>query len=290
MKSMTGYGAHEIQNEQFQLSVEVKSYNNRFLDIAHNLPYFLSSYEIEIDEQVKKIASRGHVEVSIRVKQLSSDVQVMVDEQAVLRYKAAFDEIAKVIGSKNLSYDISDFVQADGVLTSLKQNDAEVYRQPLFEALGKALVQFRASKAREGEATCRDLRLMAGKLSEGLDVVKSHAGDLEAMVKNNLKTRFEEMLGNQGYDEGRFLQEVAVLLVKYSVNEEIVRLGTHLVEFDKLLDMDEAVGKRLDFLCQEMNREINTIGSKSQMVDVNLRVVAMKDSLENIREQIRNIE
>lgn len=290
MKSMTGYGAHEIQSEQFQLSVEVKSYNNRYLDIVHNIPYYLSPFELEIDEQVKKAASRGHVEVSVRIKQISSDVQVMVDPEAVLRYKAAFDEIAKVIGGKNLTYDISDFVQAEGVLTSLKQNDAEIYRQPLFEALGKALEQFAASKDREGEATRQDLQRLALQLSVGLDVVRSHAEELEAMVKNNLRNRFEEMLGSQGYDESRFLQEVAVMLVKYSVNEELVRLGTHLVEFDKLLNLQEPVGKRLDFLCQEMNREINTIGSKSQMVEVNLQVVTMKDSLENIREQIRNIE
>lgn len=290
MKSMTGYGAHEIQNEQFQLSVEVKSYNNRFLDIVHNIPYYLSPFEIEIDDRVKEIASRGHVEVSVRIKQLASDMEVMVDGQAVLRYKAAFDEIAKAIGAKNLSYAMSDFVQADGVLTSLRQNDAEIYRQPLFEALGKALEQFGASKKREGEATRRDLSRMADKLAAGLTVVKTHADELEAMVKGNLRSRFEEMLGAQGYDEGRFLQEVAVMLVKYSVNEELVRLSTHLTEFDKLLKLDEPVGKRMDFMCQEMNREINTIGSKSQMVEVNLQVVAMKDSLENIREQIRNIE
>ncbi|MDY4611962.1 MAG: YicC/YloC family endoribonuclease [Sphaerochaetaceae bacterium] len=290
MKSMTGYGTHEIQNEQFQLAVEVKSYNNRFLDIVHNIPYYLSPFEIEIDEQVKKVASRGHVEVSIRVKQLSSDMQVMVDDQAVLRYKTAFDEIAKVIGGKNLPYDMSDFIQAEGVLTSLRQNDSEIYRRPLFEALGRALEQLCSSKTREGEATRGDLRRMADRLSAGLDVVKNHADELETMVKNNLRSRFEEMLGAQGYDEGRFLQEVAVMLVKYSVNEELVRLSTHLVEFDKLLKLDEPVGKRMDFLCQEMNREINTIGSKSQMVEINLQVVAMKDSLENIREQIRNIE
>lgn len=290
MKSMTGYGYHEIQTEQFQISVEVKSYNNRFLDIVHNIPYYLAPFEIEIDERVKQHAGRGHVEVSVRVKQLASDMQVVVDDQAVLRYKAAYDEIARVIGMDAPVYDLSDFAQAEGVMTSIRQNDAEIYRLPLFQALDAALQQFGASKAREGEATKRDLSLLSGKLSGGLDVVRTHARELEDMVKTNLRSRFEEMLGSQGYDEGRFLQEVAVMLVKYSVNEEIVRLGTHLKEFGKLLDNAEPVGKRLDFLCQEMNREINTIGSKSQMVEVNLQVVAMKDSLENIREQIRNIE
>ena len=131
---------------------------------------------------------------------------------------------------------------------------------------------------------------MGTVVSEGLDVIKSHANELEQMVKDTLRSRFVEMLGDQNYDENRILQEVAVMLVKYSVHEEIKRLGVHLKEYFSLLERSEPVGKRLDFLCQEMNREINTIGSKSQMVELNIQVVKMKDGLENIREQIRNIE
>ncbi len=131
---------------------------------------------------------------------------------------------------------------------------------------------------------------MGAVIQEGLDVVSGHADDLEQLVKTNLRSRFEEMLGDQNYDENRILSEVAVMLVKYSVSEEIKRLSIHLKEYFLLLENSEPVGKRLDFLCQEMNREINTIGSKSQMVELNIQVVKMKDGLENIREQVRNIE
>ncbi len=290
MNSMTGYGYNEVQESSFLLSVEIKSYNNRFLDIVHNFPFYLAPFELEIDARVKKIAQRGHVEVSVRIKQTSSDIDVLVDEPTVLRYKGAFDEIARVAGLSDSHASISDYLSAEGVLTSVRQNDAQIYEQALFSALDAALVQFGQSKAREGAATAHDLSVLASKLEQGLEGVKSHALELESTLKENLLSRFEEMLGNQNYDEARILQEVAVLLVKYSVNEEIVRLGTHLKEFDKLLKGNEPVGKRMDFLCQEMNREINTIGSKSQLVEVNLLVVDMKDSLENIREQIRNIE
>ena len=109
-------------------------------------------------------------------------------------------------------------------------------------------------------------------------------------MKENLLSKFDEMLGSKGYDDNRFLQEVAILLSKYSVNEEIVRLKTHIGSFRNLLFERDPVGKRLDFLAQEMNREINTIGSKSILVEINQHVVGMKDSLENIREQVRNIE
>jgi uncharacterized protein (TIGR00255 family) len=156
--------------------------------------------------------------------------------------------------------------------------------------LDKALIDFRSSKEREGEATRQDLLRLGARLAEGLDAVEANAGTLETKLKENLLNRFDELLGNKGYDENRFLQEVAMLLSKYSVNEEIVRLRTHIEAFTELLASTDPVGKRLDFLCQEMNREINTIGSKSILVEINQQVVSMKDNLENIREQVRNIE
>lgn len=289
MKSMTGYGFSESVGEQFQLAVELKSYNNRYLDINHNIPYMLAPYEMEIDKKITAFASRGHVEVNIRVKNLASDVQLYVDEQAVKNYSEAFASIAALSG-KALKPQLSDYLGSEGVLVSLKGNDSERYRQVLFETLQAALVQFSESKIREGSSTQRDLVRLGTVVSEGLDVIKSHANELEQMVKDTLRSRFTEMLGDQNYDENRILQEVAVMLVKYSVHEEIKRLGVHLKEYFSLLERSEPVGKRLDFLCQEMNREINTIGSKSQMVELNIQVVKMKDGLENIREQIRNIE
>jgi uncharacterized protein (TIGR00255 family) len=289
MKSMTGYGSAETMNEKFQLSVEIKSYNNRFLDINHNIPFFLSPFEIDIDKAVSAVASRGHVEVNVRVKSLVSDMEIVVDTEAVERYRDAFAKIAALSG-KALKPQLSDFLSAEGVMTSVRQSDIEMYREPLFMTLETALLQFSQSKDREGNSTKADLFAMGKIVEEGLSVVIEHAGELEELVKLNLKNRFEEMLGDQNYDENRILQEVAVMLVKYSVNEEIKRLAVHLKEYFKLLDSKDPVGKRLDFLCQEMNREINTIGSKSQIVEMNLQVVRMKDGLENIREQIRNIE
>lgn len=289
MKSMTGYGSAEAIGEQFQLAVEVKSYNNRYLDINHNIPYSLAPFEIEIDKCIAEVASRGHVDVNIRLKNLASDVELVVDPNAVKKYTEAFASISAASG-KALKPQLSDYLGSEGVLTSLRGSDSDRYREVLFSTLGKALEQFSASKRREGLSTKADLASLGKVVSDGLSIVEEHAGELEEMVKNNLISRFEEMLGDKHYDENRFLSEVAVMLVKYSVNEEIKRLSVHLKEYFRLLESDNAVGKRLDFLCQEMNREINTIGSKSQIVELSLQVVKMKDGLENIREQIRNIE
>jgi uncharacterized protein (TIGR00255 family) len=286
---MTGYGFSESVCEKFQLAVELKSYNNRYLDINHNIPYYLSPFEIEIDNRVKAVAKRGHVEVNIRVKNLVSDVRLMVDPTAVKQYSDAFAQIA-ALSAKALKPQLSDYLSSEGVLSSVNESDSEQYRLLLFSTLEDALSQLAESKQREGNSTKADLKRLGGVLQAGLDVVSSHADELEQLVKTNLRSRFEEMLGDQNYDENRILSEVAVMLVKYSVSEEIKRLAIHLKEYFALLEGTEPVGKRLDFLCQEMNREINTIGSKSQMVALNIQVVKMKDGLENIREQVRNIE
>ncbi len=289
MKSMTGYGSAEELNEEFQISVELKSYNSRYLEINHNIPFYLASFEIEIDDQVKKVASRGHIEVNIRIKSFATDMEIVVDTLAVKRYNEAFAQIAELSG-KPLKPKLSDFLGSEGVLTSVRKSDSELYRASLFSTLATALEQLEGSKEREGAHTKADLKRMALIVAEGHAIIASHATELETLVKTNLRSRFAEMLGDQNYDEQRILSEIAVMLVKYSINEEIKRLDAHIKEFFNLLEEEGPVGKRLDFLCQEINREINTIGSKSQMVEMSLQVVRMKDGLENIREQIRNIE
>jgi uncharacterized protein (TIGR00255 family) len=288
MLSMTGYGYAERLTDEISLTVEVKSYNNRYLEINHMMPNSLSRFEAALDERIKAVARRGHVELNIRMRQLSSDINLHVDMGALEQYRAAFDQISTVTGTKEAT--LADYAQADGVIVSVRDSDVSRYEQLLFELLDTALVDFSIAKEREGEATRKNLQHLGTLFQQELDVVVSYAQELEERLKQSLLNRFDELLGSRGYDEHRFLQEVALLLAKYSVNEEIERLKTHLAAFHELLDTQDSVGKRLDFLCQEMNREVNTIGSKSIIVEVNQHVVGMKDSLENIREQVRNIE
>ena len=146
------------------------------------------------------------------------------------------------------------------------------------------------SKERDGRGTKEDLKRLGEKFRSSLAVVLGKKEEMEEYFKSVLLEKYEELLGEKGKDDPRFLSEVAALLVKYSINEECSRLKVHLDEYDRLLESEEPVGKRLDFLCQEMNREINTTASKGQMVEVNREVVKMKDVLEDIREQARNIE
>lgn len=287
MVSMTGYGYAEMLNENFFLSVEVKGCNSRFLDINHTMPSLFSSYEQAIDERLKKAALRGHIDVTVHLRQLKSDVELTVDEGAVRQYRQAYEHISRV-ASLERGAELSDYLAAEGVLITLRTSDAEQFAQPLFALLDQALTDFSASKRREGEATKNDLKRLGDQVQEQIIIIEGYAQTLEQKVKETLLAKFEELLA--AYDENRFYQEVAILLAKYSVNEEIMRLKAHLEAFRSFLECEEPVGKRIDFLSQEMNREINTIGSKSIIVQINQQVVALKDSLENIREQARNVE
>lgn len=289
MLSMTGYGYAERLTNDFLLTVEVKSYNNRYLEINHTMPNSLSRFEQRMDEQIKSVSQRGHVDLNIRLRQLRADLNLHVDHAALEQYRSAYSQIADTAGIAKEPV-LRDYIDAEGVLVSVRDTDISRYEEPLFELLEMALRDLKVSKQREGDATKVHLKQLGDALLTGLDTVAGYADALEERLKTNLLARFEELLGSKGYDENRFLQEVAILLTKYSVSEELVRLKTHIELYMDLLDSPDPVGKRLDFLCQEMNREINTIGSKSIMAEINHQVVGMKDSLENIREQVRNIE
>ena len=292
MKSMTAYGYAEFQNENYLMTMELKSYNNRYLEISYYAPQYLSAYEAEITETIKAHAQRGHVDVSLKVKNIKSNVDVSVDTKAAEAYLDAFRSIKAIGAEKHIELKIrmSDVIAQDGVLSSIRTDGIDSYREGLDYCSAAVMKQFDEAKAREGEITARDLKAKLDCIAKSLETVKANVSRLEEMIRTNLTDRIHEMLGDQNYDENRILTEVAVMLNRYTINEETVRLGAHIAEFNKLLKSSEPVGKRMDFLCQEMNREINTIGSKSQIVEVNFEVVNMKDALENIREQIRNIE
>ena len=292
MKSMTAYGYGEFQNENYLMTMELKSYNNRFLEIGFFAPPYLSQYEAVATETIKAHAQRGHIDLSIKVKNIKSNVDVSVDTEAANAYMDAMISLSAIAREKGLDLkpSMGDILSQDGVLTSIRTDGIEAYKEGLDHCMALVMNQFDEAKDREGEITRKDLTSKVDSIANSLETVKKNVDTLEKMIRDNLTARIHEMLGDQKFDENRVLTEVAVMLNRYTINEEVVRLGAHIAEFRKLLQSNEPVGKRMDFLSQEMNREINTIGSKSQIVEVNFEVVNMKDSLENIREQIRNIE
>ena len=288
MKSMTGYGHSIYKSSDYILEVEIKSYNNRYLDISHTINPLLSSYETYVDEEIKKTVSRGHLDVSLKLKTLSMPSELVLDENLLTQYKNSIERISSLTGAA--LPDAGFYTTLEGVISNTRTVDQDYYKEGVESAVREALAMLLENKKREGEGTKKDLEKLGAKFKASLEIILSKKDGMEEYFKKILLEKYEELLGEKGKDDPRFLSEVAALLVKYSINEECSRLKVHLSEYDKLLESDESVGKKLDFLCQEMNREINTTASKSQMVEINLEVVKMKDALEDIREQARNIE
>ncbi len=289
MLSMTGFGFSELSKDSFYLSVEIKSYNSRYLEISQNLPPIFSRFESDINQFVKERIRRGKVELFIRFKKLESEVEVLVDRGLFSEYHKAFNEIKK-LSDLDLETTLSDYIGCEGLLVTNVETDGESFKEELFSLLKEALDECINLKEKEGLATKGDLIHLINQFEDDFNNVSLYEKTLETKIKENLLERFEQLLGSKGYDENRFLQEVASLLVKYSINEELIRLKSHIKTFIELLNEQMPVGKRLDFLAQEMNREVNTIGSKNTIVEVSYYLVTMKESLENIREQLRNIE
>lgn len=289
MNSMTGYGYRSVSRDDYQIEIEIKGYNNRYLEIASYINSSLSSYEGYITSQVKKVARRGKIELSVKLKVFESEAQVHLDEALFRQYLAAFRR-AEEISSLHLNVDASALLEIEDLFSTSCQKNAEVYKDALDEALEGALHDFALSRSREGEETKKDLYRLGRSFEEANERIGRSVLEYEDYFRKLLIEKYEELDLSSRYDETKLLQEIGALLVKYSINEEQNRLKTHIKEYFKLLESCEPVGKKLDFLCQEMNREVNTTASKSQNVSITLETVQMKDDLENIREQIRNIE
>jgi len=288
MISMTGYSYREYQDERVNLALELKSYNNRYLDIVVNAPPFLSPLEPAIRNYLKSRIVRGRVEISLRVKELEEDLEVYIDQSAAKEYAAALRRLAETVGLQEEPR-LSHFLRLEGVIKPVKNRDLEWFEKLVLQELEAAASEFVRSRQTEGESTDADVRALMQSLEAYLATIEAHSVKLEEYIRNQLTERFKELVG-ENYDENRILSETAVMLMKYSVGEETVRMRSHLDQFMNYMQESGGVGKKLDFICQEMHREINTIGSKSNIIAINQAVVEAKDALEKIREQLRNVE
>jgi uncharacterized protein (TIGR00255 family) len=288
MKSMTGYAYEERQDERVSLSVEIKGYNSRFLELFIYLPPYLSSLEPKVREYMAGRCRRGKVEITIRFKDYNSAVSVAVNQEAARAYGKAISVLGQILGTQEKP-SLTALLGMEGVLEVEKNRDDDRNWQHIAPCLKIAADRFDEERRREGGHTLEDILSHIALLESSVQIAASHAPLMEIAIQENLRNRFTELLGDQ-IEENRILTETAVLLMKYTISEEISRLGSHISEFRLEAERNPSPGKKLDFLCQEMNREINTIGSKTPDLAVSRAVVDMKDALENIREQLRNVE
>lgn len=287
MVSMTGFAFGEANVGPLRLTAELKSYNNRYLDLILGLPPALASWEPTLRDALASAIARGRVEFNIRLKEAAEGVSVEVNEALALQYKKALETLKRTTGAKG-AVTVDLLAGLPGVLGSARDHDPAALRSAAEALRVKLLADFQTARAAEGARLEADIRRQLEVISLGRQEIAGRSATMETVFRENLQRKFHDLAAEA--DENRILAETALLLVRYGINEELVRLESHEKAFRELLNDKAPVGKKLDFLCQELGREINTIGSKTTFAEVQQRVVAMKDALENIREQLRNVE
>ena len=291
IKSMTGYGrAVETVNGR-EFTVELRSVNNRYLDCSVRLPRILSFAEDAVKQAVKASVSRGKVDVFISVRSEGGDeVQVSLNKAVLEGYLAAMRQMVSEYGVAD-DISVSTLSRMNDVFVVEKpQVDEEQLLQDLLGVVSKAVAGYDAMRCTEGQALDQDLRSRGQTILELVSQVEAGNGKTVADYRARLEAKLKEVLANTAIDESRILTEAAIFADKVAVDEETVRLRSHLQQMNNMLTAGGAVGRKLDFLLQEMNREANTIGSKCTDVNLARIVVDIKAELEKIREQTQNIE
>ena len=291
VKSMTGYGrAVETVNGR-EFTVELRSVNNRYLDCTVKLPRTLSFAEEAVKQAVKATISRGKVDVFIAVRsEGAADVKVTLNAAMVEGYLAAMKQMVTDYGVQD-DISVSVISRMPDVFTVEKPEVDEAQLQAdLMSVVNKALASYDAMRATEGKALENDLRSRGNTILELVSQVEAGSGQNVIDYRTRLENKLKEVLANTAIDESRILTEAAIFADKVAVDEETVRLRSHLEQMNTMLSGGGAIGRKLDFLLQEMNRESNTIGSKCSDVRLARIVVDIKAELEKIREQTQNIE
>ena len=291
IKSMTGYGRAVELLDGREITVEIRSVNNRYLDCTVKLPRMFSFAEDPIKQRVKEAVTRGKVDVYVGVNLGEvSDVKIGINRSVLEGYLAAMRTIAEDYEVRN-DISVCSLSRLPDVFTVEKQEqDEQEVTQALLRVTDAALEAYNAMRAREGEALTADLRSRAATILSLVEKVEARSPVTLAEYRARLTARMQEVLGNLQLDEARILTEAAIYADKIAVDEETVRLRSHLAQMESMLAGGGAIGRKLDFLMQEMNREANTIGSKGNDLEQARTVVDIKAELEKIREQMQNIE
>lgn len=292
LRSMTGFGRAENQIGEYAVKVNIKSVNNRYSDITVKLPKYYSFAEESIRRSAAEYISRGKVEVFVSVDKTAGSV-----ETAVLDRDAAEGYIKALRGLGELGVKVSDDMLVSA-LSGYKEifklesadEDEEYITKILTEAFRAAAEDFVNMRIAEGRRMEEDILSHIDLLERNLREVEARYPELVKAYRMRLEGKLREVLGDKEIDEARIITEAAIFAEKTDIGEETVRLGSHIKEFREAVKTDKPIGKKLDFIIQEMNRETNTMGSKASDVEITKHIVEMKSEIEKIREQIQNIE
>ena len=293
IKSMTGYGRGEAAFEGRTIVVEVRAVNNRYLDCTVKMPRAYIFAEDALKARVQASVARGKLDVLVNISGAGAEgVSVTVNEELAKAYIDALARLHELSGGKAPeSYSVTDLARFPDVLTVEKQEeDQDTLKEQLLAALDLALADFAAMRAKEGERLAEDILSRAAAIETLVGRVEERSPQTVSEYRARLEAKMTEVLQNTQIDESRLLTEAAIFADKIAVDEETVRLRSHISQLRELLAKGGAVGRKLDFLIQEFNREANTIGSKCSDIEIARYVVDIKAEIEKIREQVQNLE
>ncbi len=288
MISMTGYSIIEKNIEDLTLAVEIKSVNSRFLEIYITMPSYMKSLENEIKQITGEYLSRGKVEIYISIKSSSGLPKFVIDNEKADLYTESLKLLAKRCKLKG-GVSLKDVLSFEDVMCPNKQVLTEQSTGIIMTALKDGLQEICLMRRQEGQSTFKNIIAILSLIDENVTEIKKSITDIDKIYFNMLKERINELIGNN-YDETRVITEAALLASKSCINEELQRLTNHISVFKDISENSESSAKKLDFLSQEMQREINTIASKVMAVDLTKPVINIKHYIEQIREQLRNVE
>ncbi len=291
MKSMTGFGRAKLEKNNRIYGIEIKSVNHKYSDISIKLPRSISYMEDNIKKEVLKNISRGKIDVFITYENYSEQGKdVIINHELVKKYITEFNKFAE---ENNLSMDIpiTEITKLPDVLTLRTiEDDEDIIQSEVLEALNMSISNFVNMRLQEGEKIKEDLKRRIEEVEKKVQEISVYSTGLIEEYVVKLNQRLKEMLKTDSINEERVLTEVVIYADKCSIEEELTRLNSHINQFKQLINEEQPVGKKLDFLIQEMNRETNTIGSKSVKLEITNLVIDIKTNLEDIREQIQNVE
>lgn len=294
VRSMTGYGRGEVTGEGVSVTVELRAVNNRYLDCAIKMPRAYLFAEDAMKERIQASVGRGKVDVYVNmVHTAGDDTVVTVNEALAKGYIDALKKIYELdsgnyIKKSGYAADLARF--PDVITVEKKEEDQEKVQELLLEALDAALAGFNGMREREGDKLAQDILFRGDTIEQLVQKVEARSPGIVADYRARLEAKLTEVLQNTQIDESRILTEAAIYADKVAVDEETVRLRSHLSQLREMMKQGGSVGRKLDFLIQEFNREANTIGSKCNDIETSRVVVDIKAEIEKIREQIQNLE